>query len=175
MGDAGDVGAAPNNLQTNGTTDLQPEVIIISPKKGTVSGGTKLTIRGNNLGTEAADVVALTVCGVDCLEGLEYESPSTVYCTTAPGRHGTGPVTLETASGGDAVSLATFTYVEVSHEPKKQSSWYVSDGRKGKLSKKASKTTDAQTGTLDSSKFFSAVSSVLIHIGGILSLLCQYD
>ena len=117
-----------------------------------MTGDTRLTIRGDYLGTDASDIVSLTVCGVDCLATLEYESATTIYCTTLPGEPGTGPVTVETAAGGWAVSLATFTYDDVPHEPKRQNSRNASEGRKGKLSKKASKITNVQLGPLDSGK-----------------------
>ncbi len=90
--------------------DLKPEVSGISPKEGPAEGGTRLTIRGQHLGKEKSDILALSICGRDCLESLEYESPRKIYCTTRAWKPGSGDVLVETESGGKGSSSVQFSY-----------------------------------------------------------------
>eukprot|EP00118_Oscarella_pearsei_P003928 m.16319 g.16319 ORF g.16319 m.16319 type:complete len:464 (+) comp26849_c0_seq2:107-1498(+) len=95
-----------------------PEVTGIAPRSGPLKGGTRITLRGSNLGQNAEDVVGLSVCGVDCLATLEYSSPAKVFCTTFRGKEaGSGPVILKTRSSGKGTSLITFTYKEHDYDP----------------------------------------------------------
>lgn len=88
-----------------------PEVTGISPRSGPLSGGTRLTLRGSNLGQSADDVIGLTVCGIDCLSSLEYSSPAKLICTTFPSSKSvSGPVVVKTRNGGKGMSTVTFTY-----------------------------------------------------------------
>src|SRR5690606_23548350 len=90
---------------------MAPEVTGLSPKYGPCSGDTKLTIRGEGLGTSAEDVVALTVCGVDCLAGLEWVSSRKLLCRTAPSQRAiAGSILVTTASGGVGTCTVVFTY-----------------------------------------------------------------
>jgi len=90
----------------------KPEVTGISPKEGLCDISTRLTIRGLNLGQSAADIIRLIVCGTDCVNTLEYESPSKLICFAGPWSAGKGDVIVETASGGVGVSLVQFSFVE---------------------------------------------------------------
>ena len=97
---------------------FQPEVTGIAPRSGPLRGGTRLVLRGSNLGQCADDVCGLIVCGVDCLSTLEYSSPAKLICTTCRGRDvGSGPVIVKTKSGGKGTSLITFTYKEHDYDP----------------------------------------------------------
>jgi hypothetical protein len=83
----------------------------VSPKEGLVDGGTRLTIRGANLGRSKEDVIGLFVCGSNVLSTLEYASSSKLICTTKAHRAGAGNITVETQSGGRGVSLVQFTFL----------------------------------------------------------------
>ena len=89
----------------------KPEVSGISPREGPVEGGTRLTIRGNNLGEDKGDIVGLQVCGCNCLASLEYESARKIYCTTKGWRPCTGNIVIETESGGKGCSLVKFNFL----------------------------------------------------------------
>ena len=80
-----------------------PEITGISPRCGPSSGGTKIIIRGCNLGRSQDDFLGVFVCSCESLDTLEYHSPAKVVCVTKPW-NGTkpnpGPVVLVTKSGG---------------------------------------------------------------------------
>lgn len=88
-----------------------PEITGLSPKSGPSSGGTKITLRGCNLGKSKEDVASLSICGCDLLPTLEYHSPAKLVVTTKPWA-GSGPVVLETESGGRGTSTLVFTFQE---------------------------------------------------------------
>ncbi|ESO10880.1 hypothetical protein HELRODRAFT_137950, partial [Helobdella robusta] len=88
-----------------------PQVSGVSPKEGPLNGGTKLTIRGQNLGRNKEDVIGLYVCGSNVLSSLEYISSNKLICTTKPWKAGSGNVSVETQSGGRGVSLVQFCFV----------------------------------------------------------------
>ncbi len=52
-----------------------PEVSGISPSEGSVEGGQRVVLRGNNLGECKEDVIRVVLAGVDCTETLEFFSP----------------------------------------------------------------------------------------------------
>ena len=91
----------------------KPEVTSISPKSGSETGGTVLTIRGSNLGQNQEDVVVLNICGSDVLDTLEYISPWKLQCKTVPWKPCVGGISIETLSGGRGLSLVEFTFSEV--------------------------------------------------------------
>ena len=93
----------------------KPEVTGISPNKGSVEGGTKVTIRGTNLGINKEDVVGLFICGANVLATLEYVAPTKLTCVTKAWRPCVGTVTVETQSGGKGSSLVQFTFVDTDH------------------------------------------------------------
>lgn len=74
-----------------------PKVTGLSPKEG--PPGTKVTVRGENLGTSPDDLLGLLICGVDCFMYSEWVSPSKIL--TRSGRcRGLGDVIVATRSGG---------------------------------------------------------------------------
>ncbi|XP_062517060.1 hepatocyte growth factor receptor-like isoform X2 [Corticium candelabrum] len=100
-----------SSVPQSAVNNKQPEVTGISPRSGPISGGTRLTLRGSNLGRDSDDVIGLTVCGIDCLSSMEYSSPAKLICTTFPASKSvSGPVVVETQSGGRGKSTVTFTY-----------------------------------------------------------------
>lgn len=76
---------------------LEPKVTGLSPMTG--PPGTKITVRGENLGQSSEDIIQLTVNGADCLPYLEWKSPKkiTVRCTKTIG---SGDIIITTKSGG---------------------------------------------------------------------------
>eukprot|EP00126_Sphaerothecum_destruens_P001398 Sdes_comp14364_c0_seq1m3463 len=90
----------------------RPEVTGVSPKYGPASGGTKVTVRGQNLGLDELDVVFVTIAGHDCHDLFVYESSSKLTITTPPGT-GRGPIIVTTESGGEGVCEVQFSYEEV--------------------------------------------------------------
>jgi hypothetical protein len=88
-----------------------PEITVVTPKHGPASGGTKVTIRGANLGTAKEDILSLSVNGSDVRSSLEWHSPAKITCKTKPWG-GSGPVSIVTKSGGRGTSIVQFTYQE---------------------------------------------------------------
>ena len=86
-----------------------PEITGLTPKSGPSSGGTRITVRGCNLGTSKEDIVSINICGCDLCPTLEYHSPAKLVVVTKPWS-GSGPVVLETKSGGRGISTINFTF-----------------------------------------------------------------
>lgn len=74
-----------------------PLVTGVSPKEG--PPGTRVVIRGENLGRDVKDLIGLKICGVDCLLSAEWNSPSKIIARTGPGK-GKGDIQVITRSGG---------------------------------------------------------------------------
>lgn len=55
---------------------LRPLITGLSPKEGVP--GTQIKIRGENLGRNQSDLVALSICGTDCLMSAKWKSPSLI-------------------------------------------------------------------------------------------------
>ncbi|KAK0062725.1 exocyst complex component 2 [Biomphalaria pfeifferi] len=75
----------------------QPLVTGVSPKEG--PPGTRITIRGENLGNDPRDLIGLKICGMDCLLSAEWKSSSKIVARTGPGK-GKGDIIAITRSGG---------------------------------------------------------------------------
>lgn len=86
-----------------------PEITGLSPKSGPSSGGTRITVRGCNLGTSKEDIAYITVCGCDLYSTLEYHSPAKLVVVTKAW-NGSGPVVLQTKSGGRGTSTLDFKF-----------------------------------------------------------------
>ncbi|XP_071479257.1 exocyst complex component 2-like [Diadema antillarum] len=82
-----------------------PKVTGLSPKEG--PPGTKLTIRGENLGLNAKDLFNVTVCGVNVTLLAEWISPSKIICRTTNCK-GPGDVVVTTKSAGVGTSTIKF-------------------------------------------------------------------
>jgi hypothetical protein len=95
-----------------------PKIDSVTPDSGPATGGTQLTITGENLGC----VTNVSFGGVDADDATNQEalldcgSTTTVTVTTPPGNVGTVPITLSTVesdtSAGVATASATFTYTQ---------------------------------------------------------------
>uniref|UniRef100_A0A673VSM9 Exocyst complex component 2 n=1 Tax=Salmo trutta TaxID=8032 RepID=A0A673VSM9_SALTR len=83
-----------------------PLVTGISPNEGT--SWTKVTIRGENLGTGPADLVGLSICGHNCLLTAEWMSASKIVCRVGPAKDDKGEIIVTTKSGGHGTSTVSF-------------------------------------------------------------------
>uniref|UniRef100_A0A8C7W5Q1 Exocyst complex component 2 n=1 Tax=Oncorhynchus mykiss TaxID=8022 RepID=A0A8C7W5Q1_ONCMY len=83
-----------------------PLVTGISPNEGT--SWTKVTIRGENLGTGPADLVGLSICGHNCLLTAEWMSASKIVCRVGPAKDDKGEIIVSTKSGGHGTSTVSF-------------------------------------------------------------------
>jgi hypothetical protein len=120
MSTAASVFADSSTVKSNksGSEDSKlPEVSGISPKVGPAAGGTRLTIRGSNLGVNKQDIVGLFVCGSNVLASVEYESSRKIYCTTRAYKPCIGRIVIETQSGGLASSMVDFTFTDSGRQP----------------------------------------------------------
>lgn len=87
-----------------------PLVTGISPKEG--PPGTKITIRGEHLGTKANDLISVNICGGNC--SFEWTSRNKIIARTGiNGSKGKGDIIVTTLSGGPGTSTVQFrTYFE---------------------------------------------------------------
>ncbi|XP_061538847.1 exocyst complex component 2 isoform X4 [Phycodurus eques] len=83
-----------------------PLVTGISPKEGVA--WTKVTIRGENLGTGSADLIGLSICGHNCLLTAEWMSASKIVCRVGPAKDDKGEINVTTKSGGLGTSTVSF-------------------------------------------------------------------
>ncbi|XP_069765761.1 exocyst complex component 2 isoform X2 [Narcine bancroftii] len=83
-----------------------PLVTGISPNEG--FPWTKVTIRGENLGTGAMDLIGLSICGHNCLLTAEWMSPSKIVCRVGPAKNDKGDIIVTTRSGGRGTSTVSF-------------------------------------------------------------------
>ena len=102
-----------------------PKVTGLSPKEG--PPGTKVTIRGENLGTSPEEVVGLTICGQDCLIYADWQSPSKIIARSMRFK-GMGDVIVVTRSGGVGTCTVQFRgYEEVVSLTKDSAVWVNED------------------------------------------------
>eukprot|EP00731_Ephydatia_muelleri_P020299 Em0013g26a len=82
-----------------------PTVSGVSPREG--FPGTKVTIRGENLGNSKGDVIGLTIGSVSCVASLEYVSAKKLVCLsgTAVGKC---QIIVQTSSGGEGTCTVVF-------------------------------------------------------------------
>lgn len=64
------------------------------------TAGTKITIRGENLGLRASDLLSVLICGGECF--FEWQSKNKIIARTGiNGTKGKGDVIVTTLSGGE--------------------------------------------------------------------------
>ncbi|KAI0985812.1 hypothetical protein GJ496_010363 [Pomphorhynchus laevis] len=86
--------------------EVKPLVTGISPNEGIP--GTKVILRGENLGLLRSDIISVKICGYECVSSLEYMSSSKIAVRT--GRSiGRGDIVIETKSAGIGSSLVEYT------------------------------------------------------------------
>ncbi|XP_039609362.1 exocyst complex component 2 isoform X1 [Polypterus senegalus] len=83
-----------------------PLVTGISPNEGVP--WTKVTIRGENLGTGPTDLIGLSICGHNCLLTAEWMSASKIVCRVGPAKNDKGEIIVTTKSGGQGTSTVSF-------------------------------------------------------------------
>ncbi|XP_059967119.1 exocyst complex component 2 [Mesoplodon densirostris] len=87
-------------------TRQPPLVTGISPNEGIP--WTKVTIRGENLGTGPPDLIGLTICGHNCLLTAEWMSASKIVCRVGQAKNDKGDIIVTTKSGGKGTSTVSF-------------------------------------------------------------------
>lgn len=106
------------------TRAAAPVVTGISPIEGVP--GTKVTIRGENLGTRPEDLVGLTICGVDCLMTAEWKTSTKIVARSGTGV-GKGDIIVTTALGSRGTSTVQFRGYQETMGPLKESAVWVDE------------------------------------------------
>lgn len=111
-------------LRGNEGRDRRPKVTGLSPKEGIP--GTKIIIRGENLGDNPDDLIGLTICGVDCLIFAEWKTPNKIL--TRSGRcEGLGDVIVTTYLGGIGTCTVQFKGLPDIISPTKDCSVWINE------------------------------------------------
>ena len=101
-----------------------PCVTGISPKEG--PPGTRVTIRGENLGVDPRDLIGLRICGVDCLLSAEWKSSNKLIAHTGQAK-GKGDIVVVTRSGGVGSSTVTFRGYKIQIGPLQDSAVWIDE------------------------------------------------
>ncbi|KDQ71568.1 exocyst complex component 2 [Zootermopsis nevadensis] len=101
-----------------------PVVTGVSPKEG--PPGTRVTVRGEFLGTGPTDLQGLTICGCDCLLSAEWKSSNKIIARSGPGK-GRGDIIVTTRSGGRGTSTVQFRGYHETIGPMKESAVWVEE------------------------------------------------
>uniref|UniRef100_A0A1B0CDN3 Exocyst complex component 2 n=1 Tax=Lutzomyia longipalpis TaxID=7200 RepID=A0A1B0CDN3_LUTLO len=102
----------------------QPVVTGLSPKEG--PPGTRVTIRGEFLGSKPSDLIGLSICGCDCLLSAEWKSPNKIIARTGPAK-GKGDIIVMTQSGGVGASTVQFRAYHETIGPMKESAVWIEE------------------------------------------------
>ncbi|XP_059170244.1 exocyst complex component 2-like [Physella acuta] len=101
-----------------------PLVTGVSPKEG--PPGTRITIRGENLGNDPRDLIGLKICEMDCLLSAEWKSSSKIIARTGPGK-GKGDIIAITRSGGKGSCTVGFRGYFLQTGPLQESAVWVDE------------------------------------------------
>ncbi|CAO1435915.1 unnamed protein product [Diamesa tonsa] len=102
-----------------------PLVTGVSPKDG--PAGTKITIRGENLGSRPQDLIGLKICGFEIsLLSAEWKSPNKIIVRTGAAK-GLGDIIVTTASGGVGTSTVQFRAFFENIGPLKESAVWIEE------------------------------------------------
>ncbi|CAB0035765.1 unnamed protein product [Trichogramma brassicae] len=101
-----------------------PVVTGISPKEG--PPGTRITIRGEFLGSSLQDLIGLTICGCDCILLAEWKSPNKIIARSGACK-GRGDIIVTTRSGGQGTSTVQFRGYHETIGPLKESAVWVEE------------------------------------------------
>ncbi|XP_003744375.1 exocyst complex component 2 [Galendromus occidentalis] len=104
--------------------DYSPKVTGLSPAEG--SPGTKVTIRGENLGTGQNDLVSVSICGMDCTMFSEWKSSHKIVTRTRI-CSGSGDVIITTKSGGKGTCTVQFRGIHETVSPTVESAVWVDE------------------------------------------------
>ncbi|EAT38146.1 AAEL009926-PA [Aedes aegypti] len=102
----------------------RPVVTGLSPKEG--PPGTRVTIRGEFLGSKASDLVGLTICGCDCLLSAEWKSDKKIIARTGAAK-GKGDIIVTTRMGGTGTSTVQFRAYYETIGPMKESAVWIEE------------------------------------------------
>lgn len=105
-----------------------PQVTGISPKEG--PPGTRVTIRGENLGLDARDLIGLRICGVECLLSTVWQSPNKIIARTGQAK-GKGDIIVVTKSGGIGSCTVQFRGYNVQIGPLQDSAVWIDESQTG--------------------------------------------
>jgi hypothetical protein len=98
------------DFSTNRMITAPPVPTLISPDNGPETGGTRVTIIGENLGENDADLVGITLVQAPC-HSMQWLNSSYVSCISGNKTEGgKGVVVVETRSGGRSTADLKFTY-----------------------------------------------------------------
>lgn len=103
-----------------------PLVTGVSPKEG--PPGTRITIRGENLGKDSKDLIGLKICGVNCLLSAEWKTSSKIIARTGPGK-GKGDIIVTTRSGGVGTSTVGFRGYFIQIGPLQESAIWIDESQ----------------------------------------------
>ncbi|KAI6232964.1 Exocyst complex component 2 [Aphelenchoides fujianensis] len=106
---------------------LQPVVSGISPKEG--MPGTTIKLRGENLGVDPNDLVALIICDTDCLLSAQWKSSKTIVARVGQAKRGIGEIVIVTKSGGRGISNVQFRVIIEQVGPLVESPIWVDESR----------------------------------------------
>uniref|UniRef100_A0AC34GN75 Exocyst complex component 2 n=1 Tax=Panagrolaimus sp. ES5 TaxID=591445 RepID=A0AC34GN75_9BILA len=102
-----------------------PVVTGLSPKEGIP--GTQIVIRGENLGSDPSDLLALFICNTDCLVSAKWKSSSKIIARLGQAKRGVGDVVIVTRSGGRGSSEIKFRVFIEEISPVQESSVWVDE------------------------------------------------
>ncbi|XP_041376144.1 exocyst complex component 2-like isoform X2 [Gigantopelta aegis] len=103
-----------------------PLVTGVSPKEG--PPGTRIIIRGENLGIDPRDLIGLKICGMDCLLSAEWKSPSKIIARTGPGK-GKGDIIVITKSAGNGSCTVGFRGYFLQTGPLQESAVWIDESQ----------------------------------------------
>ncbi|GAB6021054.1 Exocyst complex component S5 [Chamberlinius hualienensis] len=103
-----------------------PSVTGISPKEG--PPGTRVTIRGENLGNGPQDFIGLTICGADCLLSAEWIAPNKIIARSRLAK-GRGDVIVTTKSGGRGTCTIQFHSLTETIGPLKETAVWIDESQ----------------------------------------------
>jgi len=101
-----------------------PIVNGISPREG--PPGTKITIRGEHLGTTPQDLMGVFINGSDCLLISEWKTDKKIIAL-APAKEGKGDIIIATTSGGIGTCAVQFRVFKENVGPLKESAVWVNE------------------------------------------------
>ncbi|KAL3111721.1 hypothetical protein niasHT_011008 [Heterodera trifolii] len=105
-----------------------PLVTGVSPHQG--PPGTLITIRGERFGEDANDLVALVICGTDCLATAKWKSSSKIVARLGgQAKRGPGDIVMVTRSGGRGQSAVQFRVFIEQIGPLQESAVWVDESK----------------------------------------------
>lgn len=125
-----------------------PLVTGISPKEG--PPGTRVTIRGENLGLDRRALTGLKICGVDCYLSAMWHSSKRIVARTGLAK-GKGDIIVMTKSGGVGSSTVQFKGYNIQIGPLQESGIWIDEAQfvKSRTERETSTSPIVEQATLD--------------------------